>query len=117
MTPKAGKDGFEENARSPAGIRTRTVQPVANRYTDNVISAPVTIRIPYNKRFHGNNVRAPTRTRTRTVQPVANRYTDNIISAPVTIRIPYNKLFHGNNPEVDSQSVQKCPEFKNPNRE
>jgi len=31
VSPRAGKDSFEENARAPAGIRTRTVQPVANR--------------------------------------------------------------------------------------
>jgi hypothetical protein len=55
VSPKAGTDGFEENVRAPARIRTRIVQPVANRYTDNFISAPVTIRISYNKLFHGNN--------------------------------------------------------------
>jgi hypothetical protein len=46
VSPKASTYDFEENARNPAEIRTRTVQPVANLYADYIISAPVTIRIP-----------------------------------------------------------------------
>ena len=43
VSPRAGTDGFEENARALAGIRTRSVQPAANRYTDYATSALVTI--------------------------------------------------------------------------
>ena len=31
VRPRAGTDGFVENARAPTGIRTRTVQAVADR--------------------------------------------------------------------------------------